>query len=318
MREDAARMARVFVTRNLPGSALDRLGAEHEVDVWPGRIPPSASTLRKRTAEAEGLLCLLTDRIDSELLDACPDLKAISNYAVGADNIDVAAVREREIPVGFTPDVLTEATADMAFALMLAVARRITEAEAAVREGEWVTWEPGAFLGRDVHGTTLGVVGYGRIGQAVARRATGFDMEVLHTAHGDDSNDDGTPLHELLERADFVSVHLPLTDDTRRLISGDELGCMKKTAYLVNTSRGAVIDPHALQRALSDGAIAGAALDVTDPEPLPRGHPLLDAPNLLVVPHIASATHGARERMAELAVDNLLAGLAGEPMPNAL
>jgi glyoxylate reductase len=301
-------MARVLVTRRLPGPALQRLEAEHEVDVWPEPLPPPPDVLRARAAGAEGLLALITDRIDADLIDNCPDLRVISNYAVGSDNVDVGAAAARGIPVGITPDVLTDATADLAFACLLAAARRLPEAMAAVREGEWKTWGPEWLLGYDVHGATLGIVGFGRIGRAVARRAEGFDMEVLHT--GD------VPLAELLERADAVSLHVPLTPDTRHLIDDEALARMKPTAVLVNTARGGVVDQEALARALHEGGIAGAALDVTDPEPLPADHPLLDAPNLLVLPHIGSATHRTRERMADIAVDNLLAGLAGEPLPH--
>jgi glyoxylate reductase len=301
-------MARVLVTRRLPGPALQRLEAEHEVDVWPEPLPPPPDVLRARAARVEGLLALITDRIDADLIDNCPDLRVISNYAVGSDNVDVRAAAARGIPVGITPDVLTDATADLAFACLLAAARRLPEAMAAVREGAWKTWGPEWLLGYDVHGATLGIVGFGRIGRAVARRAEGFDMEVLHT--GD------VPLPELLQRADAVSLHVPLTPDTRHLINDATLARMKPTAVLVNTARGGVVDQEALARALHDGGIAGAALDVTDPEPLPPDHPLLDAPNLLVLPHIGSATHRTRERMADIAVDNLLAGLAGEPLPH--
>jgi glyoxylate reductase len=301
-------MARVLVTRRLPGPALQRLEAEHEVDVWPEPMPPPPDALRARAARAEGLLALITDRIDADLIANCPDLRVISNYAVGSDNVDVRAAAARGIPVGVTPDVLTNATADLAFACLLAAARRLPEAMAAVREGTWKTWGPEWLLGYDVHGATLGIVGFGRIGRAVARRAEGFDMEVLHT--GD------VPLPELLDRADAVSLHVPLTRDTRHLIDDAALARMKPTAVLVNTARGGVVDQEALARALHDGGIAGAALDVTDPEPLPPDHPLLDAPNLLVLPHIGSATHRTRERMADIAVDNLLAGLAGEPLPH--
>jgi glyoxylate reductase len=300
-------VARVFVTRDLPGDALDRLREHHEVEVWSERLPPPPDVLKEKVADAEGLLCLLTDRIDAELLEAAPKLRVIANLAVGSDNIDHHAVRARGIPVGVTPDVLTEATADLAFALMLAVARRLPEAARAVTEGDWQTWEPGWLLGRDIHGATLGIVGYGRIGKAVARRASGFEMAVLHTRE--------TPLHELLGRSDFVSLHTPMTPDTRHLIDAEALDRMKPTAILINTARGGCVDQDALAKALHEGRIAGAALDVSDPEPLPPDHSLLEAPNLLVLPHIASATHSAREAMAELAVDNLLAGLAGEPLP---
>ena len=302
-------MARVFVTRRLPGTALKRLAAEHEVDVWPERMPPPQDVLRERAARVDGLVALLTDRVDAALLEACPDLRVISNYAVGSDNVDREAATARGIPVGITPDVLTEATADLAFAGLLAAARRLPEALAAVREGRWQTWEPDWLLGHDVHGATLGIVGYGRIGRAVARRAEGFAMRILATPR--------VPLDELLAQSDAVTLHVPLTSETRHLIDADALARMKPTAILVNTARGGVVDQQALARALHRGEIAGASLDVTDPEPLPSDHPLLEAPNLLVLPHIGSATHTARERMADLAVDNLLAGLAGAPLPHA-
>jgi glyoxylate reductase len=282
------------------------------MDVWPHRLPPPPEELRGRAAEAEGLLTLLTDRVDAALLAAAPRLRAISNLAVGCDNVDLAATRARGIAVGHTPDVLTETTADLAFALILAVARRLPEGIHAVRAGKWLTWEPGWLLGRDVHGARLGIVGHGRIGQAVARRAAGFGMSVSHA-----SRTSGVPLSELLERSDFVSLHVPLTAATRHLIDAAALRRMKPTAYLVNTSRGGVVDQDALATALREGWIAGAALDVTDPEPMAPDHPLLGAPNLIVLPHLGSATHTTRERMADLAVDNLLAGLAGEPLPHA-
>ncbi|MDQ3992963.1 MAG: D-glycerate dehydrogenase [Actinomycetota bacterium] len=297
-------MARCFVTRELPGTALDRLRAAHEVEVWPGELPPSRAELIEHAREAEGLLCLLTDAIDAEVIDACPRLRAISNYAVGSDNIDSEAAARRGIEVGVTPDVLTETTADLAFALLLAAARRLPEGERDVRDGKWRTWEPRGWLGHDVHGMTLCIVGMGRIGSAVASRAEAFSMRVVAVGRGD-------RLHDALTEADFVSIHCPLTDETRGLIGADEFGAMKPTAVLVNTARGPIVQTEALRQALTDGAVAAAALDVTDPEPLPADHPLLAAPNLLVVPHIGSATHATRERMAELAVDNLLASLRG-------
>jgi glyoxylate reductase len=305
-------MARCFVTRRLPGDALDRLAAQHDVDVWPEPLPPSPNELRERAADAEGLLCLLTDRIDSELLEACPRLRAIANYAVGWDNVDVEAAAARGIAVGNTPDVLTETTADLAFALILAAARRLEPAARDVRAGEWHTWDPNGWLGHDVHGATLGIVGFGRIGRAVARRAEGFDMTVLHA----DVDEEAVPVEELLERSDIVTLHCPLTPETRHLIDTDALRRMKPTAVLVNTARGPIVDHAALRHALIEGVIAGAALDVSDPEPLPAEHPLLQAPNLTVLPHIGSATHATRGRMADLAVDNLLAALAGDPMPH--
>jgi glyoxylate reductase len=304
-------MARVFVTRQLPGSALDRLSAEHEVEIWPEQLPPSREELLARAPRLEGLLSLLTDPVDAEFMEAAPGLRAISNYAVGTDNVDLEAATARSIPVGSTPGVLTESTADLAVALMLGRARHLVEGDAYVRRGEWRTWEPGLLLGRDLHGATVGIVGFGRIGQAVARRLEGFDCQLLSA-----DIDGEVPLEELLERSDFVTIHTPLTPETRGLIGDEALRRMKATAYLVNTSRGPVVDTEALARALHAGEIAGAALDVTDPEPLPGDHPLLDAPGILVLPHIASATHATRERMADMAVDNLLAGLAGKPMPN--
>jgi glyoxylate reductase len=305
-------VARCYVTRELPGPALGRLREVHHVEVWPERVPPSYEELLEHTREAEGLLSLLSDRVDAELIAAAPKLRAISNYAVGYDNVDLKAAAARGIPVGHTPDVLTDATADLTFALLLAAARRLPEGIEEIRTGESLTWEPAHNLGTDVHGATLGIIGFGRIGQAVARRAAGFDMAVLHT----DSSSPPDELADLLARSDFVSVHSPLTPETHHLIDAEALQRMKPTAILINTARGGVVDQEALRRALHDGVIAGAALDVTDPEPLPPDDPLLSAPHLIVTPHIGSATRGAREGMADLAVDNLLAALAGEPMPH--
>jgi len=301
-------MATVFVTRALPGDALQRLRAAHEVTVWDGALPPAPAVLREAVSGAEGLLCLLTDRVDAALLDAAPRLRAIANYAVGTDNIDLAEATARAIPVGVTPDVLTEATADLAFALLLAAARRLPEAAAAAREGAWRTWEPAGWLGADVDGAALGIVGFGRIGRAVARRAAGFRMVVRSTAD--------TPLQELLALSDFVSLHCPLTARTRHLIDAAALARMRPGAILVNTARGAVVDQDALIAALRGGVIAGAAIDVTDPEPPPPGDPIFQTPNLLVAPHIGSATRTARARMTELAVENLIAGLDGRAMPH--
>jgi glyoxylate reductase len=304
---------RVFVTRGVPGGALDRLATEHDVEVWPERLPPPREELLRRAPGLEGLLSLLTDPIDAELIEAAPRLRAISNYAVGVDNVDLEAAAARGIPVGNTPDVLTDSTADLAVALMLGIGRRLAQGDACVRHGEWRTWEPELLLGHDLHEATVGIVGLGRIGRAVARRTEGFDCEVIST-----SRSGGVALDELLERADFVSLHTPLTADTRGLIDAPALRRMKPTAYLVNTARGPVVDTDALVEALHVGEIAGAALDVTDPEPLPPDHQLLEAPNLLVLPHLGSATHATRERMADMAVDNLLAGLRGHAMPHAV
>jgi glyoxylate reductase len=299
------------VTRRIVGDALGRLSTDHAVEVWPGELPPAPAELRERAADADGLLCLLTERVDAALLDACPRLRVVSNYAVGTDNVDLEACAARGIAVGRTPDVLTDATADLAWALILASVRRLPEAAAAVRAGEWRTFEATRWLGTTLAGKTLGIVGFGRIGQAVARRAEGFGMQVLHTARSS-----GVPLDDLLARADVISLHCPLTPQTRGLIDERALATMKTTAHLVNTARGPIVDHDALAKALHAGGIAGAALDVTDPEPLPADHPLLGAPNLLVVPHIGSATLEARSAMTEIAVANLEAGLAGRPLPH--
>jgi glyoxylate reductase len=298
----------VFVTRRLPGGGLDRLRAEHDTEVWREPTPAPRGELLRRAPALDGLLSMLTDSIDADLIAAAPRLRAVSNYAVGVDNIDLEAARARGIAVGNTPDVLTDSTADLAVALMLGIARRLVEGDAFVRRGEWRTWEPELLLGDDLHGASVGIVGYGRIGRAVARRLDGFGCEILHTG--------AMPLEQLLERSDFVSLHTPLTPETRGLIDTEALARMKPSAYLVNTARGPVVDTAALAASLHAGGIAGAALDVTDPEPLPGDHPLLDAPNLIVLPHLGSATHATREKMADMAVDNLLAGLAGEPMPH--
>jgi glyoxylate reductase len=304
-------MAQVFVTRRLPFEALDRLRAAHKVTEWPGDMPPSPDELRARARDADALLTLVTDRVDADLIAAAPRLRAIANMAVGTDNIDLDAARARGIPVGNTPDVLTDATADLALALLLALARRIVPGAEMVRAGAWRTWEPARDLGADLAGATLGIVGWGRIGQAVARRAAGFGVEVVYS-----SRSSGAPLEELLATADFVSLHTPLTPETRGLIDAVALRRMKPTALLINTARGGVVDQDALRAALSAGEIAGAALDVTDPEPLPADHPLLDAPNLLVVPHVGSATVRTRAKMAAMAVENLLAALDGRAMPH--
>jgi glyoxylate reductase len=306
-------MAHLFVTRILPGDGLDLLRSEHDVDLWAEDGPPPPEVLRDRVAGCEGLLSMLTDPVDEALLDAASELRAVSNNAVGVDNIDVAAATARGIPVGHTPGVLTDSTADLAVALMLGIARRLVEGERIVRAGEWSTWSPTWMLGRDLHSSTVGIVGGGRIGRAVARRLEGFGCEVLVTGR-----DGPTPLPELLERSDFVSIHVPLSDETRGMFGEPELRAMKETAYLVNTARGPIVDQMALARALRDGSIAGAALDVTDPEPLPPDDPLLAAPNLLVIPHLGSATERTRAAMADLAVANLRAALAGEPMPHCV
>jgi len=302
-------MASIFVARRLPGPAIDRLReAGHEVEVYPGELPPSREELVAGVAGAEGLLSLLTDRVDGELMDAAPNLKAIANFAVGCDNIDLAAAAERGIPVGVAAHVLTDATADLTMALLLAASRNIVESERDAHSGRWKTWEPEGWLGRDLRGARMLVVGRGRIGQAVAERAAPFGIEVTFAGRDDD-------LLALLPGADIVTLHCPLTEQTRHLIDAEALEAMKPDSLLINTTRGGVVDQEALLGALENGVIGGAALDVTDPEPPPPGDPVFDAPNLLLVPHIGSATAATRAAMGNSAADNLLAALDGRPMP---
>lgn len=306
----------VFVTRELPGDAIERLRAVAEVEVWPDELPPPYSELRARAVRADGLLTLLTDRIDGALLDAAPRLRVVANMAVGFDNIDVAAATAHGVLVANTPGVLTETTADFAFALLLAAARRVVEGDHAARDGRWRTWSPTFLLGQDVHGATLGIVGLGAIGRAVARRARGFGMRVLYADRSPsdaaaETSAEYCSLDDLLRRADFVSVHVPLTPETRHLFGEREFGLMKPSAVFVNTSRGPVVDEAALERALREGRIAAAAIDVTELEPLPLESPLLTLPNLIVTPHIASASVATRGRMAAMAAEAVVAGLAG-------
>ena len=314
---------RVFVARVIPDAGLSLITAATDAVVWPDELPPSRDQLLAAVEGCEGVLTLLTDRVDAEFLDrAGPGLKVVSNYAVGFDNVDVAECTRRGIPVGNTPGVLTETTADLAFALLMAAARRVAEGDRYVREGNWKTWGPMLLLGPDVHGATIGIVGFGRIGQAVARRAQGFGMTVLYHDVNELPPDvteplaaQFTPLDELLARSDFVSLHVNLTDETRHLIDAEALRSMKPTAVLVNTARGPVVDGAALGEALRDGVIGAAALDVTDPEPIPIDDPLVGLDNCLIVPHIASASRATRAKMADMAAANLLAGLAGERLP---
>jgi glyoxylate reductase len=317
---------KVFVTRRIPDEGLRPILDQCEASVWPDELPPSREALLQGVAGRDGILTLLTDRVDGALLDAAgPQLRVVSNYAVGYDNIDVPACTARGIAVGNTPGVLTETTADAAFALLMAAARRLPEGDRYVRAGRWMTWSPMLLLGRDVHSATLGIVGFGRIGQAVARRAAGFGMTVLYNSRAPipDAETElfgatAVELDELLARSDFVSLHVSLTAETRGLIDAARLRRMKPTAILVNTARGAVVDQRALFDALRAGTIGGAALDVTDPEPISPDDPLLTLENCLIVLHIASATHTARGRMAAMAAANLLAGVRGQPLPTAV
>jgi glyoxylate reductase len=315
---------RVFVSRQIPAKGLERIVAQTEADVWPEDRPPSRAEILLRVAGKDGLLSMVTDRVDDELLDhAGPQLKVVSTYAVGFDNIDVAACTRRGVAVGNTAGVLTETTADGAFALLMAAARRIPEGVDYVRHDRWQYWSPMLLMGPDIHHATLGILGFGRIGHEMAKRARGFDMQVLYySRHAASSEDEmrlgarHATMDDVLARSDFVSLHVTLTPETHHLMNRQRLARMKRSAILVNASRGPVVDPDALYDALRNGVIAGAALDVTDPEPMPGDHKLLTLPNCLVVPHIASASFATRARMASIAAENLLAGLKREPLPS--
>lgn len=320
---DETSRPRVFVARIIPDEGLAAIRAACDMDLWEDDLPPPREELLRRVAGCDGVLTLLTDRVDDEFLDAAgKKLRVVSNYAVGFDNVDVAACARRGIPVGNTPGVLTETTADLAWALLMAAARRLPEGDRYVRDGNWKTWGPLLLLGPDVHGATIGIVGFGRIGQAVARRAQGFGMEILYhdvqELPADITEPLGAtylPLEELLAQSDFVSLHVNLSDVTRHLINAKTLSWMKPTAVLVNTSRGPVVDQAALAAALRDGVIWAAGLDVTDPEPIPMDDPLVGLDNCLIVPHIASASRATRDKMAAMAAANLLAGVRREPLP---
>jgi len=312
---------KVLVTRLIPDKGLFPVKEFSQADVWSVETPPPREELLQRVRGLDGLLCLLTDKIDASVMDtAGPQLKVISNMAVGVDNIDVAAATSRGIPVGNTPGVLTDATADMTFALLLSAARRVVEGEKYVRAGKWKTWHPQLLLGADFVGATLGIVGFGRIGQAVAKRAQGFDLRILFydptakPAYSAQLVD----LDTLLRESDFVSIHVPLSENTRHLVNAGFLARMKSNAILANTSRGGVLDQVALYDSLKSHKIFAAALDVTDPEPLPMDSPLLELENCLIVPHLGSASKHTRDMMSYLAAQNLIAGLKGERLPNCV
>ena len=318
---------RVFVTRVLPGKGFAELcdDPSFDLDVWPQDFPPARQELLERVVGVDGLVSLITDRIDAEVLDAAgAQLKVVSQMAVGVDNVDVAACAARGIPLGNTPGVLTETTADMAWALILASARRVVEAAEYVKAGQWKTWTPTQMAGVDVFGSTLGVIGFGAIGQAVARRAQGFGMRVLcwnRTPRPEAAAALGAELRsfeDVLAESDFISINVALTDDTRGLIDADALRRMRPGAILVNTARGPIVDEDALVTALGEGWIGGAGLDVTAVEPLPMDSPLLQMDNVIVLPHIGSASLATRGKMADIAVANLRAGLAGEPLPHSV
>jgi glyoxylate reductase len=313
---------RVYVTRLIPEEALALVREATDCRVWEGELPPPREVLLREVADVEGLLCLLTDRIDDPLLEAAPKLRVVSQMAVGVDNIDVAACTRRGIPVGYTPGVLAETTADLAWALLMATARRLVEAAAYTRSGAWKTWEPMGLLGRDVHHATLGIIGLGGIGAEVAKRARGFDMRILYFSRQRKPELETRlgieyrSMEELLRESDFVSLHCALTPETRHLIGKRELGLMKPTAILINTTRGPVVDQAALAAALKSGTIAAAGLDVFEQEPVPLDDPILSLPNVVALPHIGSASIATRGRMARMAADNLLAALSRQRPPN--
>jgi glyoxylate reductase len=315
---------RVFVSRRISEDSLERIVRQTHADIWADEMPPQRDELLRRVEGVDGFLSMVTDRVDDELLErAGPQFKVVSNYGVGVDHIDVAACSRRGVAVGNTPGVLTETTADFALALLMAAARRIAEGYDFVRQDRWKTWSPSLLNGPDVHHATLGVLGFGRIGREVAKRARGFDMQVLYYARHPASPEDEArlgarraSLDEVLASSDFVTLHVPLSAETHHLLNRETLGKMKRSAILVNTSRGPVVDPDALYEALRDGVIAGAALDVTEPEPVPGNHKLLSLPNCLIVPHIASASFATRAQMASIATENLLAGIRQAPLPS--
>jgi glyoxylate reductase len=315
---------KVFVTRVIRDKGLDLVRDFCEAEIWPEELPPSRDALLAKVRGMDGILCLLTDKIDAAVLEAAgAQLKVVSNHAVGYDNIVVADATARGIPVGNTPGILTDATADFTFTLLMAAVRRLTEAERYLRAGKWVTWGPSTLLGMDMVGKTLGLVGFGRIGRAVAKRASGFDLHVIyfdpHAAPAPELKTAAVEsLDVLLRESDFVSLHTPLTAETRHMVNADFLSKMKPTAILVNTSRGGVVDQDALYEALKENRIFAAALDVTEPEPLPLDCPLLTLENCLIAPHIASASTYSRDMMATLAAQNLIAGLKGERLPHCV
>ncbi len=310
----------LYLTRQLPQPVLDAIPRHYHVLLPSTDRPPTSEELRRGFNQADAVICTLTDRIDAPLLSHATKVKIIANYAVGYNNIDLAAATQRGIVVTNTPDVLTDATADLTWALLLAVARRIAEGDAWIRTGAWTGWTPTQMLGADITGTSLGIIGMGRIGQAVAQRAAGFRMSVLYAGRHAVSSPPGLPwtrlpLDAVLSNSDYLSLHVPLTDDTRHLIGERELGLMKPTAYLINTSRGAVIDEAALVSALKIGTIAGAALDVYEHEPA-VSPALCSMPNVVLLPHLGSATRETRIRMGLICLENVAAVLEDRPARN--
>lgn len=317
----------VFVTREIAEDALRSLRRHACVEVWQHQMPPPYPELRRRAHDAHAILTMVTDRIDAELIAAAPLLRVVSNHAVGVDNIDVAAATRAGIVVGNTPGVLTETTADLAFALMMAAARRVAEGDRLVRAGKWKTWGPKLLLGQDVFGATLGIIGWGKIGRAMGRRAAGFGMRVMYAQPagrrrrgGGEALEDvpgarRVTLERLLRDSDFISLHVPLTPHTRHMLGAREFAAMKPGAIVVNTARGAAIDQRALYHALKRGHLGGAGLDVTDPEPLPSGDPILELDNVVITPHIGSASVRTRAKMASIAAENIIEVLQGRTAP---
>ena len=312
----------VLLSHPLPPEWIASLQGRVRLLVGPADPPGFADNLLDRIGDAEGILCLLTDKVDQNLLQRALKLRVVSNVAVGYDNIDVKACLSRGIPVGNTPGAVTDATADLAMALLLSEARLLPRAAMDAKDGLWKTWSPTGWLGADLRGSTLGIVGLGKIGIAMAQRARGFGLKIVYSSSRPFPRTDlempaeYRSLDDLLQESDFVSLHCPLTVQTRGMLDETALQKMKPNAILINTARGAIVDMQALVRALREGWIRGAALDVTDPEPLPTNHPLFDLQNCLILPHIGSATFGTRKRMAEMACANLLAGLEGQKLPN--
>ena len=313
---------RVFVTRIIPDEGLAMVRQATDAEIWSEELPPPYEVLLEKVRGMDAVLTLLTDKVDAGVMDSAGEtLKVISQMAVGYDNIDVATATARRLPVGYTPGVLTETTADFAWALLMAAARRVVEGDAFTRRGRWHTWGPTLLMGPDVNGATLGIVGLGRIGTAMARRARGFDMRVLycdperHHAQEQALGVAYADFEKLLRESDFVTLHTPLNEQTRHLIGAAELHQMKRSAILINSARGPLVDQEALYQALKDGVIAYAALDVTEPEPIQMSSPLLSLENIIIAPHIASASLQTRNKMATMAVANLLAGLKGERLP---
>ena len=314
---------KVYVTRELPERGLKIIKERFDAEVWPEYAPPPKKTIIEKAKDVDALATLLSDKIDAEVFDAAPKLRMIAQLAVGFDNVDVQEATKRGIYVSNTPEVLTDTTADFAWALLMTLARRVVEADKYVRTGKWkVGWHPAMLQGRDVYGATIGIVGAGRIGYAVAKRATGFSMKILFydvIPRPEMEKDFGAKKVDLdtrLKQSDFVSIHVPLMKETHHLINAEKLRLMKKTAYLINNSRGPVVDEKALYDALNEGRIAGAGLDVFEQEPAPLDNPLLKLDNVVVAPHISSASYETRSKMAEMVADNLVAFFEGKKPPN--